>query len=193
MTFEFHWKRNSFCPQLQVGFLLLNTNKRIQMKKVLLGMAIIAASASVQADSAVTLGYAQSALKEASNSNGFALGYSYVPAGQKLGVITSVLHTRGDDNSNGIKTNYTMTSLSVGPMYSVTESLDVYSTLGFMTGKADIKSDSVKGTVRDTATTLGAGIQYSFENNFVTKLGMEKTLNNDIDAINFIIGGGYRF
>ena len=153
-------------------------------------MAIIAASASVQANSAATLGYAQSTLKEASNANGFALGYSYVPAGQKLGVITSVLHTRGDDNSNGIKTNYTMTSLSVGPMYSVTESLDVYSTLGFMTSKTDIKSDS---TVRDTATTLGTGIQYSFENNFVTKLGMEKTLNNDIDAINFIIGGGYRF
>lgn len=182
-------------------------------------LSALGASATVQAESSITAGYAQAHVEDFGTTNGMNLKYRY-EWDSPLSIITSFTFMTGSEGSSyyadrdkiDLHANVKYYSLAAGPAWRFNELVSVYALLGASYNKVDynynwknyegtrgyVDMGNVDGGNHDsTSLVYSAGIQINPLTNFVIDVGYEGSKLDDganDHAVNgFNIGVGYRF
>lgn len=182
-------------------------------------LSALGASATVQAESSITAGYAQAHVEDFGTTNGMNLKYRY-EWDSPLSIITSFTFMTGSEGSSyyadrdkiDLHANVKYYSLAAGPAWRFNELVSIYALLGASYNKVDynynwknyegtrgyVDMGNVDGGNHDsTSLVYSAGIQINPLTNFVIDVGYEGSKLDDgakDHAVNgFNIGVGYLF
>ncbi|MGK3140997.1 Ail/Lom family outer membrane beta-barrel protein [Pantoea sp. C2G6] len=192
----------------------------IPLKSKLTALALLCgtlfAGHSALADNhTVSIGYAQSNVKNFSDIRGINLQYRY-EWDSPLSVMASFSYMKGDDSFSrnyvepeGVdeyrqKTDGKYYSLLAGPAYRINDYVSFYGLVGVARTKADTRStyrtpysyDSGTYNERKTSFAYGAGVVFNPTETLSVNVGYEGTrasFYKDVDINGFNIGVGYRF
>ncbi|WP_049850663.1 Ail/Lom family outer membrane beta-barrel protein [Pantoea sp. RIT-PI-b] len=191
------------------------------MKYTIVSLAFLAAmttSAFVKADNhTITLGYAQSKVKDFKDIHGLNVKYRY-EWNSPLSIITSFTYLKGSDDgtysaARDIITRHTDAkyySLAVGPAYRINSIFSIYGLVGFNHSKVDYNYNwnnyggggytdmgNFNGSGKSTNFMYGAGVQINPWSSLTIDIGYEGSKasyeNKDYAINGFNIGVGYRF
>lgn len=188
------------------------------MKKLLASSLIAAAvgfSSFAQAEHTISLGYAQSKVKDFKDIKGVNAKYLY-ETDSALGIIGSLTYMQGSEsiNENSSFASYSdkhdlkYYSLAAGPTYRINQFINIYGLVGVAhTSFKDIEewshTDSGRFTgsrdrsASSTNLMYGAGLQINPIENIAIDIGYEgskaKLFEKNYSVNGFNVGIGYRF